>query len=375
MLHDVSLPFELSVMIPIPPSLPSSVPSLPSNVEGALESQGLPSSVPSLPPDEDDVPSMQAFREGSLEPQALLRSPGPASCSEVHNAFREGAVESDDMDLEMPAEVPGESDDDCPNAFDDLADSDLEDLDIESDMLHILDHGSATGVPSPSVAVQLSTPQDIAELYSPPRVLPVARGFGQRGCLSLDIMTGWDFNSEADRMLSRRLLVKLDVKHVILSPPCTAFSELQRLWNYKRMTPEAIQQQWTQGMVHLNHSMDCAMDQLSRNACFGFERPARASSWRQPEVQRVLSQPGVVVVSFDQCMLGLKSKVHGIPMRKRTKIATNSRALAARFAMPCCRCDRSHVHQTIQGSEGGLRRSVWAQMYPPGMVDLLARPI
>jgi hypothetical protein len=61
-------------------------------------------------------------------------------------------------------------------------------------------------------------------------------------------------------------------------------------------------------------------------------------------------------------------------MRKRTKIATNCRALAARFAMSCCRCDRSHIHQTIQGSEGGVRRSVWAQMYPPGMVDLLARP-
>ena len=165
--------FELSVMIPTLPSLPSSVPSLPPNVEGALESQGLPSSVPSLPPDEDesDVP-MPAFREGALEPQALLRSPGPASCSEVHNDY--------DMDLEMPAEVPG--DDDRPNAFDDSAYSDLEDLDIDSEMLHLLDHGLATGVPSPSVAGQLSTPQDMAEIYSPPRVLPVARSFGQRGC-------------------------------------------------------------------------------------------------------------------------------------------------------------------------------------------------
>mgnify|MGYP003333908855 CR=1 FL=1 len=334
------------------PSLPSSVLSLPPNVEGALESQGLPSSVPSLPPDEYDVPG--------LEPQALLRSPGPAS-SEVHHG--------DDMDLEMPPEIPG--DDDCPNAFDESVDSGPEDHD--DDMLHLLDHGLASGVPSPSIAGQLSAPQDMAELYSPPRVLPVARSLGLQGCLSLDIMTGWDFNSEAHRMLSRQLLAKLLVKKAILSPPCTAFSELQRLWNYKRMTPEAIQAQWAQGMVHLNHSMDCAKDQLSRNALFVFEHPARASSWRLPVVQQVLAHPDVVVVSFDQCMLGLKSKVHGMPMRKRTKIATNCRVTAARFAMRCCQCDRSHVHQTIQGSEGGVRRSVWAQMYPPGMVDLLAR--
>ena len=328
------------------PSLPSSVLSLPPNVEGALESQGLPSTVPSIPPDGNDVP-------------APMRSD-----SEVHH--------DSDMDLEMPTDVP--EDDGRPKAFDDCEDLDDPDIDDELNQMELLDLDLIRGVPKPSVAAQLSTTQDIAEYYSPPRVLPVARQHGQRGCLSLDVMTGWDFNSAANRDLSRQCLAMLHIMLFVLSPPCTAFSELQRLWNYKRMTAEAIHQQWAQGMLYLRHSMDCAMDQVRQGAYFAFEHPARASSWGLPEVQRVLSQPGVVVVTFDQCMLGLTSKVHGIPTRKRTKIATNCPALAQRFASPCCRCDRSHIHQTIQGSEGGLRRSIWAQMYTPGKVDLLARP-
>ena len=167
--------YELEIVLRTLPSLPSSVPSLPPNVEGALTSQGLPSSVPSLPPDADDV----------LDP---MRSETPAeSHSEAHHDY--------DMDLEMPTDVPEY--DDCPNAFDDCAESDLEDPDIDSELQHLLDRDLATSVPIPSISRQLSTPQDIAELYSPPRVLPVDRQHGQRGCLSLDLMTGWDFNSEA----------------------------------------------------------------------------------------------------------------------------------------------------------------------------------
>ena len=32
-------------------------------------------------------------------------------------------------------------------------------------------------------------------------------------------------------------------------------------------------------------------------------------------------------------------------------------------------CDQSHTHQRIEGSEGGVRRSQFAQAYPPEMVD------
>ena len=34
-------------------------------------------------------------------------------------------------------------------------------------------------------------------------------------------------------------------------------------------------------------------------------------------------------------------------------------------------CDRSHLNQLIQGSEGGVSLSVWCQCYPAPMVNLL----
>ena len=255
------------------------------------------------------------------------------------------------------------------SAFDDP--DDAEDLDQEQIQLALLvDANAEQQVPGPAIAAHLSVHHDMAEFYSSPRVLPVARCRGLRGSLSLDITTGWDFNVQHLRQLSVELLCKLSIGIVILSPPCTAFSELQRLWNYKRMTLDAVQRQWEQGMVFVRHAMECALTQYKAGRRFGYEHPARASSWKTPEVSRVASLPGVHVVVFDQCMLGLKSP-SGHPLRKRTKVMTNDAALATRLSHRMC--DGSHAHQRIHSSEMGVKLSVWAQIYPPAMVELLAQ--
>jgi hypothetical protein len=256
-------------------------------------------------------------------------------------------------------------------------DDDLDSVDSTQETESFLDmsnddvQNSKALVPKPEVAVFMSGQQRIAELYSPPRVLPAARALGLVGCLSLDILTGWDFRDEGLRSLSIKLLTVLNVVFLILSPPCTIFSELQRLWNIKKMSKETFDKKWNEGMVYLNHSMECALVQIRSGRYFVFEHPWKASSWNTSIVQHVLAQPGVKTVDFDQCSLGLTSKIHKLPMRKRTKLMTNSETVV-KFFTPC-QCNRSHIHQTIQGSEGGVRRSVWAQCYPPPMVQLLAK--
>ena len=69
--------------------------------------------------------------------------------------------------------------------------------------------------------------QDSAEFYSPPRVLPSARMKGLVGCFSLDLLTGWDLKDRHASALARTLLDIMAVQVMILSPPCTAFSQLQ----------------------------------------------------------------------------------------------------------------------------------------------------
>ena len=77
-------------------------------------------------------------------------------------------------------------------------------------------------MPSPAEALLLTAGQplhDIAEFYSPPRVLPSARMRGLVGCFSLDLLTGWDLMDSRVGALARQLLETMAVQVLILSPP------------------------------------------------------------------------------------------------------------------------------------------------------------
>ena len=233
-------------------------------------------------------------------------------------------------------------------------------------------------VPSPASFLpffKASRNEFVAEYSSPPRVLPKCRveapGAAGNFNISLDVLNGWDFSLAANRHFSLRFLQELEIRWLILSPPCTVFSELQRLFNIKKMRKEQWEAKFAKGMVFLDHSMNCAWAQLRRGNKFIFEHPARASSWQQPSVQALRSRGDVYTADFDLCMLGLVSKVHRVPQRKRTRIMTNCRATAESFLQyQCC---SNHEHQEIIGSEGGVRRSTWAQVYPGPMVAHLCR--
>ena len=68
------------------------------------------------------------------------------------------------------------------------------------------------------------------------------------------------------------------------------------------------------------------------------------------------------IAEFDMCYFGLKSAVTKTPMKKRTKVMTNSQCVFQSLHGKYCRGDHQHV--AIQGSEGGKKRSAAAQEYP-----------
>ena len=257
-----------------------------------------------------------------------------------------------------------------PDCDSDGCESDVKAFSFTGDTEVAIDHGvpAATVLGSRSMWTRIGI-QDIAEYYSPPRVLPEASKRGMRGVFSLDLQTGWDFRIKQHRQLSVDILQHLRVSFCMLSPPCTSFSSLMHMWNYPKMPPAEVDRIWNMGMVFLDHAMDVAAMQVAQGRTFAFEHPASASSWKQSCVCHVANLPGVMSVTFDQCMLGLKSKVWQIPMRKRTRILTNSRSLVDLLRV--CRCDKSHHHQRVQDSEGGVKRSVWAQCYPLGLVNVI----
>eukprot|EP00435_Cladocopium_sp_Y103_P016186 s3646_g4.t1 len=275
------------------------------------------------------------------------------------------------MSVDLPPDVGSDTDmssTEGPNCLDDEQETDAEEADLNSELASL--HVAPCKVPLPDEAAQMCGKHAFAEFYSPPRTAPILRAAGLTALLSLDILTGWDFQNLDQRQLAIRLLTTLSIMFLVVCPPCRAFSELQRLWNFKRMTKEKQQQLMSEGMTYLEHAMQAVQEQLRRRRFFMFEHPARASSWNTPAVRAVLAEPEVQVITVDMCVFGLRSKVNQIPMRKRTKIMTNSKILAKRLQN--CLCKGGHQHQTIQGQEGGVRRSTWAQIYPQGFVDILA---
>ena len=311
----------------------------------------------SMPPDcdgslgDDDPCASFAASVGVSLPASV--PPDEDAQSEYHNA----------TDIELPPAVEEDCESDSSiNGFDVEVD-----LEFAEDCVVAADPDLCVAVPGPEAAV--SGVHDIAEIYSPPRIVPEARKRGLRGNLSLDLLSGWDFRSSALRARCLFLLVQLDVLFAIVCPPCTMFSPLQLLWNYKRMDPEVWRLRTREAEMYVDHAMQCCKEQVRRGRFFLFEHPQRSSAFALRSVTEVLALPGVRRVSFDQCMFGLKSKVRRVPMRKRTTFLTNAKPIVAAFSGRFCDC--SHDHQIIEGAEGGMKRAAWAQTYPLPMVHCI----
>ena len=262
-------------------------------------------------------------------------------------------------DLELPEDVI----EDVDEAHDSVTlDEELAALNLCQDPIY--------HVPTPAEAKMLSGKHDLAEIYSPPRLCPVAREHGHTAVLSLDLLTSWDFRDANIRLLCLDLLNKIMVLFVMLCPPCTVFSILQRLWNFKKMSPSYVKQIYEEGLTHLTHAMNIAKQQVVNGRYFAFEHPASSSAWKEDVVVDVGKLPGVQTVDFDQCLLGLVS-FSGKPMRKRTRVMTNVPGIVLKLRGCFCKNNHGCAHQLIQGAEGGIPRSVWAQRYPRGFIDAI----
>lgn len=211
-----------------------------------------------------------------------------------------------------------------------------------------------------------SLPDDLMEIYSPPRMVPFATALGMRASLSVDILTGWNLLNVESRMALVQEIKQRRPRVLMMSPPCTWFSGLMNL-NWGKIKPVLREQAFQDATLHLEFCMLLADLQESQGRGWAFEHPDTAKSWHNSKVKAVL-QLGAFTARFDQCMFGLVSKVDKIPMRKRTRFMTNIKLLKDKFDHKFCDC--SHDHVSVMGSEGGERRSVWAQRYPAKLCEV-----
>ena len=207
---------------------------------------------------------------------------------------------------------------------------------------------------------------DFAELFSPPRVTPVASQLGLRTDHNqiFDLTAGWDVRRKEHRQRFRDFRRKRKPKMLMESPECKAFTPLRHI-NHSRMDPEEVRRGVVEGTLMWDFSLENAEAQMKDHLYFGLEHPERAASWSLPQTQSLLQHPDVAVIVFDMCQWGLSVTSDGALSQKPTRIATNNPWLAIQLAN--AQCPGDHIHRHLIGGLPAL-----AQEYPAALCHCIA---
>lgn len=222
---------------------------------------------------------------------------------------------------------------------------------------------SACGSPRGEAAVAKDTyAVEVSEVYSPPRVVDMAKKFKLKTGASYDILTGYDLRMKRDLNRMWRNLQLEEPELTVISPPCTPFSPLQE-WNFPRMLFEKVAVMVGEGLHHVSTSCKVAKWQHSQGRLFVFEHPKPSKAWDEPEMIELMMLPGVYVCVADQCAYGLQ--VGSGLNRKTTQFVTNSRHIAIELQR---RCSGDHEHQPLTNG-----RAAKAAIYPPELCRAIIR--
>eukprot|EP00959_Pyramimonas_sp_CCMP1952_P261806 5474599-Pyramimonas_sp.AAC.1 len=114
--------------------------------------------------------------------------------------------------------------------------------------------------------------------------------------------------------------------------------------------------------------------QISEGRHAFFERPFRALSWQRPEIKALSQVEGMRKIKFDMCMFGMVSPIEKAPLKNTTLFLTNVDALAPKMSKKMCRGTHS-MHNAIEGMEGNIKLSKWAQKCPDPLCEAIAEAI
>lgn len=230
-------------------------------------------------------------------------------------------------------------------------------------MASLIQRKAPVVVPPLGLMLDGTLADDVMEMFSPPRILERTQKLGLRGNLSADLATGWDLSLQDHQTNLLAEIHRRRPKIVFLEPPCTWFSRLLSL-NWKHVPRHIREQAMACAILLLEFSFLIMRIQLLAGRAFVLEHPLTATSWKHPQVQDALDKfPGTSFADFDFCMFGMVTKVHRVPVKKATRLMTNCPHVLKCFQG--VQCDGAHdKHTEARDSEGGEKRSKYAQYYP-----------
>ena len=184
----------------------------------------------------------------------------------------------------------------------------------------------------------------------------------------MDLTTGdpetgkpWNLADGKARAKANKLILEGKPYCVILSPMCTAFSQMQHI-NKDRRDAKVVNRDLEEAKDHIRWTMRVCSLQHRHNRYFAFEHPGGASSWDMPEVQKVAKLERVEIAKFDMCQYGMTMidpfDGKAEPVKNRTTIMTNSPEIAWRMSKIC---PGHHEHIPLEGSTRCKRAQVYAR--------------
>ncbi|CAK0805562.1 unnamed protein product [Prorocentrum cordatum] len=144
--------------------------------------------------------------------------------------------------------------------------------------------------------------------------------------------------------------------------------------NWFRMDKPSRENQFVQALQFLEFCCLLMDMQITEGRYVIFEHPFRALSWQHPEIVALSQRPGMKKIKFDMCMFGMVSPIEKVPLKKTTVFLTNVDALVPKMSNKTCRGTHCK-HKTIEGMEGDIKLSRWAQKYPDPLCEAIAEAI
>ena len=209
-------------------------------------------------------------------------------------------------------------------------------------------------------AIGYESDMDVSEMFSPPRITPFASRAGLKAGWSMDIASrdpwsgvSWDLGDRQVQAKALRLIAQHKPNFLILSPPCTMFSNLQNL-NRSKGSKEWLKK-YEKALELFRFSLLVCLIQQRSGRYFMLEHPSGASSWRTREALDVLAMRGVHTVKVDMCAFGLKTRgdqgQDPEPAKKPTTIMTNSPSILNGIAR---RCAGDHRHRHLVSGRAAM---------------------
>ena len=210
----------------------------------------------------------------------------------------------------------------------------------------------------------------IVELFSPRRFADLAELFGMVSRGSFDLSEGWDFNLREHRLQAEETVRCVDPDLLTMCPPCGPLSRMQNLTpDHQRVDLEQHRREVERAKMMVIWCLRGAERQIQQGRDYLFESSQTSGAWQMKEVKQFITKNQPYMVDVSACAVGMRDPESKLLYGKKWRFLTGSRMIA--LALEKLHCDGRHSHQPVEGSSGGMMRTIRTQIYPQRLLKII----